>query len=116
MIYVQVNAGQKSVLQGRISTAKQNEIIKVNAVTLDFICIRFHPDGMGALKNGPQSIDRIRGGWSINLHTMPPSIGMGNIALYVNNRSDSPQGCSLLKQLGSACSWNESIKGTKQGL
>jgi hypothetical protein len=38
--------------------------IKIEAVSLDSTIVKVHPDGTGALKEGPQAIGQSRGGWS----------------------------------------------------
>jgi hypothetical protein len=35
---------------------------------LDSTSIKVHPDGIGALKNGPQAIGRFRGGLTTKIH------------------------------------------------
>ena len=104
MIYVRVNRwAKKDVLQMVFLRLQQLGIIqvKVNVISLDSTCIKVHPDGMGALKNGPQSIGRTRGGWNTKLHMVAASDRDGIMfALSAGNCGDAPEGRALLQQFG----------------
>jgi hypothetical protein len=39
-------------------------------VSLDSTAVKVHPDGTGALKNGPQSIGESRAGWTTKIHML----------------------------------------------
>lgn len=48
--------------------------VHIEAVSLDSTIIKVHPDAAGApKKNGPQAIDKSRGGWSTKLHLVAAS-------------------------------------------
>ncbi len=42
--------------------------IDVTALSPDSTSVKVHPDGTGALKKGPQSIGKNRGGWNTKIH------------------------------------------------
>jgi transposase len=64
-IYTRMNRWSKSgVLDRLLEKLQQSQIvrIKVEDVSMDSTIVKVHPDGTGALKNGPQSIGKSRGG------------------------------------------------------
>lgn len=78
---------------------KQLLSVTITAISLDSICIRGHPDGMGALKAGPQSIGTSRGGRTTRRHLVSASAECPLIwrlppGMY------TPQGRKLLEALG----------------
>ena len=52
-------------------------------------------------KNGPQSIERTRGGWNTKLHMVAASDRDGVVfALFAGKCGDAPEGRTLLRRLG----------------
>jgi transposase len=63
-IYPRMNRWPKSGVLDRIFEQLQHAQIvriKIEAVSLDSTVVKVHPDGTGALKNGPQAIGKSRG-------------------------------------------------------
>ena len=80
---------------------KQFLSVTITAISLDSICIRGHPDGMGALKAGPQSIGTSRGGRTTRRHLVSASAECPLIwCLSPGNAGDAPQGRKLLEAPG----------------
>lgn len=104
MIYVRINRWvKKGVLEKAFLRLQQLGIIqiRVNVVSLDSTCIKVHPDGMGALKNGVQAIGKTRSGWNTKLHMVAASDRDGVIfSLSSGSCGDGPEGRALLRQLG----------------
>jgi len=60
-----------------------------------------HPDGTGALKNGPQSIGKSRGGWTTKIHLVAADSRTAiTFALSPGHAHDAPEGRQLLLALG----------------
>ena len=70
-IYTRMNRWSRNGVLDRVFTELQRaQIIRVRieAVSLDSTIVKVHPDGTGALKNGPQAIGKSRGGWTTKIH------------------------------------------------
>jgi hypothetical protein len=70
-IYTHMNRWSKNGVLGRVFAHLQQEQfirVKIQAPSLDSTIVKVHPGGMGAEKNGPQSIGKSRGGWTTKLH------------------------------------------------
>jgi len=75
--------------------------IKVEATSLDSTSIKAHPDGSGALKNGPQSIGKSRGGWTTKIHLVAADTRTAiSFALSPGHAHDAPEGRQPLLLLG----------------
>ena len=63
--------------------------------------MKVHPDGTGALKNGPQAIGKSRGGWTTKIHMVAagPRTTV-NFLLSPGNVHDAAPGRELLKDTG----------------
>ena len=75
--------------------------IKIEAVSLDSIIVKVHPDSTGALKKGPQSIGKSWDGWTTRLHRVAanaPTVVM--FSLSPDQAHDAPAGLALLSSLG----------------
>ena len=77
--------------------------VSVDCLGLDSTSVKVHPDGTGALKNGPQSIGKSRRGWNTKVH-----LGAANkrfaltFSLSGGNAHDAPEGQALLGEAGLA--------------
>src|SRR5262245_12480530 len=70
-IYTRMNRwAKKGVLDRVFEELQRAQIvqIRIEAVSLDSTIVKVHPDGTGALKNGPQAIGKSRGGWTTKIH------------------------------------------------
>lgn len=67
------NAG---VLDKMFEALQREQVVhlKIEAVSLDSTSVKVHPDGTGALKNGPQVIGKSRGGWTPRFIWLPPML------------------------------------------
>ncbi len=75
--------------------------MRVELFALDSTSIKVHPDAAGALKNGPQSIGKSRGGWNTKLHLVAADACTAvNFRLSPGNAHDAPQGRELSRGLG----------------
>ena len=71
--------------------------VKIEAVALDRTIVRVHPDGTGALKNGPHAIGESRGGWTTKLHLVAADARTAiTCALSPGQAHDAPEGRTLL--------------------
>ena len=105
-IYTRMNRWSKAGVLNRVFARLQQEQIiqiKLEAVALDSTIIKVHPDGTGALKNGPQAIGKSRGGWTTKIHLVAANARCAlSFALSPGNAGDAPEGRSLLKTWGPA--------------
>jgi transposase len=103
-IYTRMNRWAKNGVLDRVFEKLQTEQIvriKIEAFSLDSTSIKVHPDGTGALKNGPQAIGKSRGGWNTKIHMVAADARTAVVfALSPGNAHDAPEGRSLLKELG----------------
>lgn len=70
-VYTRMNRWSKNGVFDRVFEKLQMEQIvqiKIEAFALDSTSVKVHPDGTGALKKGPQSIGKSRGGWNTRVH------------------------------------------------
>jgi hypothetical protein len=75
--------------------------IKIEAIALDSTSVKVHPDGTGALKKGPQSIGKSRGGWNTKIHLVAADARTPiAFALSPGHAHDAPEGRELLRDLG----------------
>ena len=75
--------------------------IKIEAVSMDSTIVKVHPDGTGALKNGPQAIGKSRGGWTTKVHMVAADARTAiTFALSPGQAHDARQGRELLGGLG----------------
>ena len=103
-VYMRMSRWSKSGVLDRVFEKLQVEQIvriKLEAVSLDSTSIKVHPDGTGALKNGPQSIGKSRGGWTTKIHMVSADARTAiTFSLSAGNDHDAPQGRLLLEDLG----------------
>ena len=86
---------KRGVLQKIFEQLQQQQIIriKIEAVSMDSTSIKVHPDGTGALKNGPQSIGKSRGGWTTKIHLVAADARtVITFALSPRHAHDAPEG------------------------
>ena len=99
-IYTRMNRWAKSGVLDRVFAELQRQQIirvRVEAVSLDSTLISVHPDGRGALKNGPQAIGKSRGGWTTKLHLVAADARYAvTFSLSPGNAGDAPEGRELL--------------------
>ena len=75
--------------------------VRIEAVSLDSTIVKVHPDGTGALKNGPQAIGKSRGGWTTKIHMVAADARTAiTFALSPGQAGDAPHGRALLERLG----------------
>ncbi len=75
--------------------------IQLEAVSLDSAIVKVHPDGTGALQNGPQSIGQSRGGWTTRIHLVAADARTAlTFSLSPGQVHDAPEGRKLLNRLG----------------
>ena len=75
--------------------------VRIELFALDSTSVKVHPDAAGALKNGPQSIGRSRGGRTAKLHLVAADARTAvNFRLSAGNAHDAPEGRELLRGLG----------------
>ena len=75
--------------------------IKIEAVSLDSTSMKVHPDGTGALKNGPQAIGKSRGGSNAKIHMVAAGARTAiTFALSPGQTGDGPMGRELLASVG----------------
>ena len=103
-IYTRMNRWTKAGVLDRMFEQLQREQIvrvKIEAVSIDSTSIKVHPDGTGALKNGPQAIGKSRGGWTTKIHLVAADARTAiTFSLSPGQAGDAPQGRQLLKRLG----------------
>ncbi|MDC8447767.1 MAG: IS5 family transposase [Nitrospira sp.] len=103
-IYTRMNRWAKSgVLDRVVAQLQQAQIIRVKleAVALDSTIGKVHPDGTGALKNGPHALGRSRGGWTTKIHLVAADARTAlTSALSPGQAHDAPEGRKLLHHLG----------------
>jgi transposase len=103
-IYTRMNRWSKNGVLDRVFEKLQVEQIvriKIEAFALDSTSIKVHPDGTGALKNGPQAIGKSRGGWNTKVHLVAANARTAiTFALSPGNAHDPPEGRALLTELG----------------
>jgi transposase len=100
-IYTRTNRWAKSGVLDRVFSALQRQQIirvRVEAVSLDSTLVKVHPEGTGALQNGPQTIGKSRGGWTTKLHLVAADARSAvSFALSAGNAGDTPARRELLK-------------------
>ncbi len=103
-IYMRMNRWAKNGVLDRVFEQLQMEQIvriRIEAFSLDSTSVKVHPDGTGALKNGPQSIGKSRGGWNTKIHMVAADARTAIVfALSPGNDHDAPHGRALLQELG----------------
>ena len=69
---------------------------------MDSTIVKVHPDGTGARKkNGPQAIDKSRGGWITKIHLVATDARTAvTFSLSPGQAHDAPEGRKLLRRLG----------------
>ena len=102
--YTRMNRWSKNGVLDRVFEQLQRERIlrlKLEAVSLDSTIVKVHSDGTGALKNGPQSLGRSRGGWTTKLHMVAADARTAiRFSLSPGQAHDAPEGRKLLNRLG----------------
>ncbi|MFC6839315.1 IS5 family transposase [Xanthomonas theicola] len=91
------------VLDRMLAQLQKSQIVRIEieAVWLDSTSIKMHPDGTGALKNGPQSIGKSRGGWNAKIHMVAADAQTAiTFGLTPGNAHEAPAGRTLLEHLG----------------
>ncbi len=103
-IYTRMNRWAKNGVLDRVLEQLQLEqIVRINieAFSLDSTSVKVHPDGTGALKNGPQAIGKSRGGWNTKIHLVAADARtVITFALSPGHAHDAPEGRALLETLG----------------
>ena len=67
--------------------------VKSEAMSLDSTSIKVHPDGTSALKNGPRSIGKSRGGWNTKIHRVAANDRTAvTFGLAPGQAHDAPEG------------------------
>jgi transposase len=104
-ICTRMNRWSKARVLDRIFARLQQEqilAIRIEHVCLDSTSIKVHPDGTGALKNGPQAIGRSRGGCTTKIHLVATNARCALILkLSPGQAGDAPHGRELLQAGGS---------------
>ncbi len=102
-VYMRMSRWSKAGVLDRVFEKLQVEQIvriKLEVVSLDSTSIKVHPDGTGALKNGPQAIGKSRGGWNTKVHMVTADARTAiAFALSPGNAHDAPEGRELLWEL-----------------
>ena len=102
-IYTRMNRWAKAGVLDRVFAALQDEQIiriKIEALSLDSTIVKVHPDGTGALKNGPQAIGKSRGGWTTKIHMVAADARTAiTFSLSPGHNHDAPEGRELLRML-----------------
>jgi transposase len=100
-VYTRMRGWAKAGVLARIfATLQQEQIItlKLEAASLDSTSLKVHPDATGALKNGPQSIGRSRGGLTTKIHLVAGDERTALcFSLSAGNCADGPEGRKLLE-------------------
>src|ERR1700758_2946002 len=103
-IYMRMNRWAKNGVLDRVFEQLQLEQIvrvKIEAFSLDSTSVKVHPDGTGALKNGPQAIGKSRDGWNTKIHMVAADARTAIVfALSPGHDHDAPHGRALLEELG----------------
>jgi transposase len=103
-IYMRMNRWAKNGVLDRVFEQLQLEQIvriRIEAFSLDSTSVKVHPDGTGALKNGPQAIGKSRGGWNTKIHMVAADARTAIVfALSPGHDHDAPHGRALLEELG----------------
>jgi len=91
---------KQGVLDAVFAELQRQHIIqvRVESVSLDRTIIPVHPDGTGAVKNGPQCVGRSRGAWTTTLDLVAADAASAvNFTLTPGQAGDGPAGRSLLQ-------------------
>src|SRR5271157_1396174 len=103
-IYTRMNRWSKSSVLDQVFEQLQREQIvrvRIESVSLDSTTVKVHPDGTGALKNGPQAIGKSRGGWTTKIHMVAANARTAiTFALSPGQASDAVEGRKLLGGIG----------------
>ena len=103
-IYTRMNRWAKNGVLDRVFEKLQLEQIvrvRIEAFSLDSTSVKVHPDGTGALKNGPQAIGKSRGGWNTKIHMVAADARAAIVfALSPGHEHDAPHGRALLEEMG----------------
>ena len=103
-IYTRMNRWTKAgVLDRMFEELQRAQVvrIRIEAVSLDSTSIKVHPDGTGALKKGPQSIGKSRGGWNTKIHMVAADARTAVTFCFSPGQAhDAPEGRRLLSSLG----------------
>ncbi len=103
-IYTRMNRWSKNgVLDAVFEKLQREQLarIRIEAVSMDSTIVKAHPDGTGALKNGPQAIGKSRGGWTTKIHMVAANARTAiTFALSPGQAHDAQQGRELLGGLG----------------
>jgi transposase len=103
-IYMRMNRWAKNGVMDRVFEQLRLEQIvriKIEAFSIDSTSVKVHPDGTGALKNGPQAIGKSRGGWNTKIHMVAADARTAIVfALSPGHDHDAPHGRALLEELG----------------
>ena len=102
-IYTRMNRWSEVGVMDRVFEKPQLEQIvriKIEAIALDSTSVKVHPDGIGALKNGPQAIGKSRGRWNTKIHLVAADARTAiTFALSPGHAHDAPAGRELLRDL-----------------
>ena len=103
-IYTRMNRWPKRGVLDRVFAQLQHTQIirlKIEAVVLDRTIVKVHPDGTGALKNGPHAIGESRGGWTTKMHLVAADARTAiTCALFQGQAHEAPEGRTLLHCFG----------------
>jgi transposase len=99
-----MNRWAKNGVWDRVFEKWQREQIvrlKIEALALDSTSVKAHPDGTGALKNGPQAMGQSRGGGNTQIHLAAADARtVITFALSPGNAPDAPEGRVRLAEWG----------------
>ena len=102
-VYTRMNRWSKKEVLDRVFEHLQRERvvrIKIEAMSLDSTTVKVHPDGTGALKNGPQSFGESREGWTTKIHMVAADARTAmTFSLSPGQAHDAPEGRKLLESL-----------------
>ena len=102
-IYMWMKRWSKNGVLDRVFEQLQREQIvhiKVEGVSMDSTTVRVHPVGAGALRNGPQSIGKSRGGWTTKIRMVAADGRTAmTFSLSPGQPRDAPEGRKLPKRI-----------------
>ena len=103
-IYTRTDRWSKNGVLDRVFEHLQRERIvsaEIEVASMAGTIVKVHPDGTGALKNGPQAIGRSRGGWTTKIHMVAADARTALMfSLSPGQAGDAPEGRELLDRLG----------------
>jgi hypothetical protein len=104
-LYAPSPLAESGVLESLFEALQTHQLIHINVecIGLDSTSIMVHPDGTDALKNGPQSIGKSRGGWTTKVHMVSANDRCAlTFSLSPGNAHEGIEGRKLLSDWQSA--------------